>query len=153
MSKNQIVKSYKNRTLNPTKPVEVYRNLNKKGVVYSVRQDGLVVGHTEKIYLVDAEFIVNQSGRKRAVKEQKRNVHAFIRGYARNSGSPSGFYSQFTYDPFKYTGFIDKQTEQVLDKADVVWIHGPLTYYCSTIDDYYRNTLLMSLVNGIFGSC
>ena len=54
---------YKNRKLDNTKPVEVYRNLTRKDYKYSVRQNGLVVAHTNLLYLLDCKFKVNESGR------------------------------------------------------------------------------------------
>ena len=61
------------------KPVEVYRNLHKD--CWSVRQDGKVLFHTEYICLRDAEFVVQPAGREKVLREQKKNVHAFVKGY------------------------------------------------------------------------
>lgn len=75
------MKPYKHRELDYSSPVEVYRCLNRKGRVYSIRQKGLVVGHTEDLYLKDCEFVVNKAGQERCRKTNNRNVHSFIRGY------------------------------------------------------------------------
>ena len=65
--------------VDPDKPVEVYRNLHKK--CWSVRQRGKVKLHTDYICLKDVEFKVSQKGRERVLREQRKNVHAFIKGF------------------------------------------------------------------------
>lgn len=75
------IKSYKRRRVNRDEPVEVYRNLHRRGVVWSVRQRGRVVAHATEIMLSDAAFVVNAAGHRRAKIEQTRNVHAWIRGW------------------------------------------------------------------------
>lgn len=75
-----VGEAYKGRKLDPRKPVEVYRNLHREGVWYSVRQGGRVVAHTRGILLSPARFVVRQAGRERAIREGRRNVHAWVRG-------------------------------------------------------------------------
>lgn len=98
--------SYKNRELNPSKPVEIYRNLNKPGKTYSIRQDGLVIGHSNSLLLKDCEFIVNEAGRQRVLKEKKKNVHAFIRGKLLDSKAESLNYKRVVYNPYKNKHFL-----------------------------------------------
>lgn len=73
---------YKNRHLRPSRPVEVYRNLSiiPGAVVYSIRQDGKVIGHDANITLSDCEFVVQEAGRKRVIETGHKNVHAYVRG-------------------------------------------------------------------------
>lgn len=71
---------FKGRKIKMDKPVEVYRNLNRKGRVFSIRQNGLVVGHTTNLMLTDVKFYVNKSASKRVKERQKRYVHAWIIG-------------------------------------------------------------------------
>ena len=61
------------------KPVEVYRNLHKK--CWSVRQGGKVKCHTSYICLQDVKFVVQPAGREKVLREKKKNVHAFVKGY------------------------------------------------------------------------
>ncbi len=76
-----MIEYYKGRHIRPGEPIEVYRNLNRKpGVWYSIRQDGVVVGHARAISLSGCEFVVQDGGRKRALREGRKNVHAFVRG-------------------------------------------------------------------------
>lgn len=70
---------FKDRTLNPALPVKVYRNLHKD--CYSVRQNGLVVGHTQRINLRDCTFHVSAALRDKVRESRVKNVHALIQGY------------------------------------------------------------------------
>lgn len=63
--------------------VRVYRNLNKKCLSVQSWVEGKgwrVTDHVQKIFLDDASFQVSQAGRNRVLKQQKKNVHAFIIG-------------------------------------------------------------------------
>lgn len=83
---DNIVYPFKGRTIDISKPILVYRNLNKKGKWYSVKQNGLVVAHTTAICVRNVKFIVNNCGKNKAIKEQQRNVHAYIKGEYDTSG-------------------------------------------------------------------
>jgi len=96
------VQSIKNRTIDKSKPVKVYWNLHRK--CYSVQQNGLVVGHTERIYLRDVTFKVSEAGRQRVLKERKKNVHAFVTGYLDN-GDVRFRDVKIVYNPYKYDSF------------------------------------------------
>ena len=98
--------AYKNRELNPNKPVEIYRNLNKPGKTYSIRQDGLIIGHSNSLLLKDCEFIVNEVGRQRVIKQKRKNVHAFIRGELLNCNPEHLDYGEVTYNPYKNKSFL-----------------------------------------------
>jgi hypothetical protein len=96
---------FKNRTIDLTAPVFVYRNLNKKGVWYSIKQNGLVVAHSKKMSLKDCEFVVNHSGKLRAQKTKTRNVHAFIKGTYLPNVIDDDLPFRITYYPFSKKGF------------------------------------------------
>lgn len=72
------ISAYKNRALDFGRPVRVYRNLHKGG--YSVMQKGRVVAHADELHLVDVKFVVQESGRKRTLREGRKCVHAFAVG-------------------------------------------------------------------------
>jgi hypothetical protein len=119
-----MITKYKDREVDLEKPVEMYRCLNRKGRVYSIRQDGKVVGHTKKIVLKNCDFIVNKSGKIRCRTTQERNVHAYVRGYV---GTINDIKSVFSfgvcYKPFTNLGFHiftgDYATE--ISKADIIY--------------------------------
>lgn len=75
------MKSYKNRVIDKNKLIQIYRNLNKKGVIYSVRQSGKVVAHTNTIVIKNCHFKINEGGKQRYLETGRKNVHAYIEGY------------------------------------------------------------------------
>lgn len=87
------------------RPIEVYRNLQRN--CWSIRQGGIVVLHTDYICLKDCEFVVSKAGRERVLKEKRKNVHAFVRGYlCLPSQVPRlGCWSEVSYNPYKYDSF------------------------------------------------
>jgi hypothetical protein len=76
-----LIKSYKNRVIDFSKPVKVYRNLTvKSSKVYSIKQNNLVVGHASALALYNVKFIISEPSRLRVLKERQRNVHAYASG-------------------------------------------------------------------------
>lgn len=108
------------------KRVEVYWNLHKK--IWSVRHKGRVLGHKELVVIGDPEFAVQPAGRERVLREQRKNVHAFIRGELLPSpvcgvGTGEAFahlngWVEITYNPYKYSTFIEKETKKPIHNAD-----------------------------------
>lgn len=97
---------FKNRKLDRTKPVEMYRCLNRKGYIFSLRQGGKVVAHTDSIVLKDCEFIVNEAGKRRCIENQQRNVHAYIKGYVTDTSEVRLTFSfEVKENPYKNIGF------------------------------------------------
>ena len=97
--------SYKGRTFNIQKRVEVYYNLHKH--CFSVKQHGKVIGHCSEIHLRSAKFKVSASGRARVIKEQKKNVHATVSGYIRAVDQTSNTEMvSATYNPYKFQQFV-----------------------------------------------
>lgn len=87
--------------------VEVYRNLHNN--TFSVRKGGKVVRHIENgeiLRLTNARFAVQPAGRAKVLVEQKKNVHAFIRGIVDKEGGylgedpPHEIY-QVVYNPYE----------------------------------------------------
>ena len=65
---------------------EVYRNLHfRDEVVYSVRKDGLVEGHALCHVMDGVTFSVGPKGNQRVRDEERKNVHALIRGHVINA--------------------------------------------------------------------
>ena len=103
--------------INRSKPVLVYRNLRhgrKSRPLYSVCQDGRVVSHVHSIMLRDARFIVRESGRQRVLKENRKNVHAFIKGSVTSSGMGTDKFGrlpvQVVYNPYDVGYFFTRNT-------------------------------------------
>lgn len=65
--------------------VFIYRNLNRKGIVYSLKAmdgeyKGKVLGYATYILVKDPKFVVSEKGRQRVLKERRKNVHAGVVG-------------------------------------------------------------------------
>ena len=104
------------------KNVEVYYNLHKKCL--SVRKRGLVIDHVNSILLKNAEFVVQPAGRKRVLKEKRKNVHAYVRGERVAVASFDGKSERITYNPYKHKSFVSVETGKPVYKKDIVSIDG-----------------------------
>ena len=105
------------------KPIEVYRNLHKK--CWSVRQGGKVKVHTSYICLQDVKFVVQPAGRQKVLDEQKKNVHAFVKGYLISARTINRLNKDIewtmdavTYNPYKHPHFTCGEFEAV--RAELV---------------------------------
>lgn len=105
--------------LNEGDKVFVYFNLKKK--LFSVRKvsTGLVVAHLLKVSLTNARFKVSQKGRQRVLKERVKNVHAGVEGFFTFDNENSLTHSA-TYNPYKYSSFVDSKTLERVDNASMV---------------------------------
>ena len=92
--------------------VKVYFNLHKKlfSVVALEGEDkGKVIEHTDKIDLAQPIFRVQKAGRKKVLKEKRKNVHAYVMGFRCKLKSDEELkeigsfeWVDATYDPYKY---------------------------------------------------
>jgi len=118
--------------------VEIYYNLNKH--VLSVRQKGIVIKHTPAAEVFNAKFVVQPGGRKRVLREQRKNVHAFVRGTAGRLSKTilsemlgrkykvPGNWVRVTYNPYKYNSFVEADTGEPIHESAHVIISGRTVY-------------------------
>ena len=120
-------------TIKKDRPVYVYKNLHKD--CWSVKQHGLVKAHIpqdEAIGLWDCYFHVDAKGRQKVLREKRKNVHAFVKGYLQdaenvNTDRPA---TEVTYNPYKYETFVDTSNEKFVYYADeVVLTHNKVIAY------------------------
>lgn len=105
--------------------VEVYVNLHKTKQngrkVYSIRSvhSGRVVDYKEAVVLLNPEFRVSEAGRKRVIKEKRKNVHAVVRGDLDNS--LEGLFSfptkRVSYNPYRLPFFFSTVDESPVSKG------------------------------------
>lgn len=109
---------FKGRSIDYSKKVEVYRNLNNGK--FSIRQDSLVVAHSSDIFLTDVEFVVRKAGKKKAMVTNERNVHAFAKGYLNKDVMPnmSKFICPITYNPFDNLGFRTNRGKEIKEAKE-----------------------------------
>ena len=118
--------------------VKVYYNLHK--YCYSVvslekENYGRVIKHENYVPLSDVQFKVSEKGRQRVLREQKKNVHAYVIGkwsidcyngseiLCSELQTKDGNIKSIkvaTYDPYKYSSFIDAHSKKPLTKASRV---------------------------------
>lgn len=128
---NAIITPFKERTIDRTKPVKLYRCLNRRGHVYSLKQNGYVVGHTEQIKLIDCVSHVSKSGQSRCRNSKQRNVHAWLEGRLPQFGYLSDFVGrEVTYNPYKNDSFVYKDDDnwEPFDSVDVITVKEGKVY-------------------------
>lgn len=112
----------------------IYRNLQKPGF-FSIKHKGIVETHCDYIVCNKASLHVSLAGNARARVAQQRNVHAFVVADTYCAPKHSMLYShhtdckkrEITYNPFRHTQFVYKDTEQPVESPiDVLLLHGKL---------------------------
>lgn len=139
-----MIRPYKDRVINPGKPVYVYRNLadehNGLGR-WSILQGAHVVAHADELAMTgfesrQVEFVVRPGGFKRAQAEQAKNVHAFVKG--RVLGWPTGLLRDWVdtghlravqYDYRRRDRFVDVMTDTDIDRADLAYLNENGAFY------------------------
>jgi hypothetical protein len=140
------VTAYRNRTIDPTKKVKVYKNLHKN--TFSIQQNGKVVGHSHFIVLKNCKFVVNEAGRKRVLEKKQKNVHAFVVGHLVHKNSHhNGFselnqafvsYNPYAFDKFYLRGMHNVWSEFIpINHAEVVRLE--IAQEKTTIKAFYRS--------------
>ena len=108
-----------------SRPVRVFKN--PKYGCYTIMQDGRVKASAKQVRLKEAAFTVRESGRQRMLHEQRRTIHAYIVGtlieyiHTEDAKSMSVLPGRSArYNPYRYSSFVDSQTEAPLSLADLV---------------------------------
>jgi hypothetical protein len=104
--------------------VKVYRNLHKKGVVYSIKgrdrktETEKVLGYADDILLQNIEFRVQEGGRLKVLATGEKKVHAFAVGdvvsvdeaeiarMVKHLAASEGPWEQIRYNPKTLTTFV-----------------------------------------------
>ena len=133
------------------KRVFVYRNLHQNCWSVKSKETGRVVAHADQVELSGVEFKVSETGRQRVIREKSKNVHAglvgtlesfrprskeipsatFVNG--RESDEAASDRVSITYNPYKYSHFVVRETEAAVTHADSavlqadkqVWAENP----------------------------
>jgi len=109
--------------------VRIYFNLHKRRFsVQSKQAKGWrLLTHTDCITIRDAEFKVSEAGRQRVIREKRKNVHAFVEGYAATRAEIETYVvghdaplvmDAVSYDPYKAGTFM--QGEAPIHTAELV---------------------------------
>lgn len=111
---------------------DVYYNLHKHKFSLKSRYTGRVTGHADQVLMKNVQFKVSEAGRKRVLREKRKNVHAFVRGELVCSFSwPKPQLDEvifngveLTYNPYKYSTFVVKETGEAVYEAKQVVLQG-----------------------------
>lgn len=128
----------------------IYRNLHKRGHTYSLRamegeHKGRVVGYASSLFVEDAEFRVNETGRQRVIATGHKNVHAGIVGNVTAAHNletrlpnPMQYEETFygvgsertsitvKYNPYAHPFFFDAKTKEPVVSSKLLLISGSL---------------------------
>ena len=130
---NQIL-PYKNRVIDSSIPVFVYKNLtlSKPGeLVYSIKQNNKVVAHATYLELRNIKFVISKSGQELTRKNRKKYVHAFVRGeVVENINWSEEKVYRIHYNPFKSSTFLAGDLNEPVYKAYKIYL-GPDGVYAS----------------------
>jgi hypothetical protein len=118
-----------------SKPVkaEIYRNLHRGGFSIRSCRTGLVVGYTDDIVVRNAKLVVQPGGRRRAMEQRKRNVHAFVRGEITEiaevaAEATASTTAEVTYNPFRNETFVRRDTGEPVTEAECIVLRGGKAY-------------------------
>ena len=124
--------------------VRVHRNL--KTGTWSIQtktpKGWRVRGHATSVELLDARCHVSKAGRARVLREQCKNVHAYIEGLIdlhNMSGFPYGNAERISYNPYKAGTFTTSDGEPVYD-ARCVRLNPNASVYAIGINDGLQST-------------
>jgi len=116
-----------------------HRNLNRH--VWSLTRRGIVVAHVPAVVMEDCELRVRPGGRERVLRQQRKNVHAFIVGeVVDGKGGATAFFEKdamaCTYNPYRTGCFYLKDQPELgvthaervlLDANGKMWVGGKIT--------------------------
>lgn len=127
---NTFFKPYKGRNVEFGQKVDVYRNLHTDNG-YSIRcsKTGLVLAHCSTVTLKNAKFVVSESGRQKTIEQNRKRVHAYVRGElaAINTALPKGF-EKIVYNPYYTANFMQARFNLPVEEAEIVYCGGKFAY-------------------------
>jgi len=104
--------------------VDVYKNLNNGKWSVLDRKTRLLYQHADQFVVRNATFAVQPAGRQRVIKDERKNVHAFVRGeYGADHFdglNKADFPIRISYNPYKADHFIKTDTKEKVTEADIV---------------------------------
>jgi len=98
--------------------VRVYKNLHLD--CWSIKamegeDKGKVIAYSDEVTLTQVRFVISEAGRKRVLREKKKNVHAYVEGKVRQPMKTPTYTDDFfglRYNPYESCGFEDEYKRQ-----------------------------------------
>ena len=115
--------------------VDVYFNLHRK--LWSVRSltTGRVIAHTYGVNLVNVVPRVSEAGRQRVIREQRKNVHAFLRGLISEDSNTRTGGDSVTYNPYRSARFHRRSDGAAVVSAKRAELYGRRVSLFETLVD------------------
>ena len=111
-------------------PVDVYRNLHRNTWSIRSRTTGRVIARADNVVVKNVKFVVQPAGRQRVLDEERKNVHAFVRGtispispdmLTRVAYNVQIKYNPYILEPDQRAGhFYEVDTEETVGEAPIV---------------------------------
>jgi len=109
---------------------QAYRNLNKPGCIYSIRQAGRVIGYSDFVALTDATFKHANINAIARIRSGPREVCAWVSGTLASSHQPNTeAMRRLSVDPKKVDYFCDQETGVRIDRASIVTLTTKGAFY------------------------
>ena len=100
--------------------IEIYYNLRKK--LFSVRRDGKVHTHVPCVLIREPRFVVQEGGRRRVLRERRKNVHAFVTAKSLDhlAMCPAGCFGDTTFgwDRVSYNPYLNDTFVRASNRGD-----------------------------------
>ena len=118
---------------------QIYRNL-RNGKWSVQKRDGSqvrVVLHADNVYMGMCSFVVQEKGNQRVRLENRKNVHAFVRGVllstppSSDSNPNETGMIEVTYNPYRYNTFVRKDTKEPVNHAPFVVLRADGTVWAT----------------------
>jgi hypothetical protein len=113
----------------------IYRNLQTgtMSLQQKVNKSWLVVGHVTNAAIEYPKFHISQSGKLRVIREQRKNVHAWIEGRLIGITADSSGLEEIHYCPYTSETFLWKKTGDPIESTSLfVVINNQV--FCDRID-------------------
>lgn len=115
---------------------QAYRNLNKPGVVFSIRERGKVVDYANVVILANAKCKHPNANALKRIRNGKREVCAWVSGTLIYSGEDfrqlaTPGWRRLNCDPKRYDYFCDAITGERVDSASQIMLCSNGAFYRS----------------------
>lgn len=106
-----------------------YRNLRTG--TFSLRVRGKVIGHPVSILCSDCTLVVSENGRKKVIRDKRKNVHAYISAeHYIDITQPIDVssYQEVYYNPYTTKTFVMKTSSEPIVNSPIVLLHENRVY-------------------------
>jgi len=114
---------------------KIYRNLHRGNFSIQsyndIKKGFRVTDRGSSMLLFNVDFRVSENGRQKVIKEKRKNVHAFVlpTSYSHLTGEvKTEHLREIYYNPYKYSSFVYKDTEEVAEDVSIMLAHDNKLY-------------------------